>query len=132
MIGAVVATHGELAKELVKVTEFIMGAIQNVEAVSLDPTQDVQILRIEMQKAIKKVDRGKGVLILTDMFGGTPSNISLSFLEENKIDVVTGVNLPMLIKLVNSREKMTLGEIAQQVKLYGCKGISLASEILKK
>lgn len=132
MIGAVIATHGELGKELVKVAEFIMGPVQNVEAVSLDPAQDVQVLRLEIQKALKKVDRGQGAIILTDMFGGTPSNISLSFLEENKVDVVTGVNLPMLIKLINCRDKMKLGELAQQVKLYGCKGISQASEILKK
>ncbi len=132
MVGAVVVTHGKLADELVKVTEFIMGKVQNVEPVSIDPTQDVQVLRKEMQKAIKKVDKGSGVLILTDMFGGTPSNIGLSFLEDGKVDVVTGVNLPMLIRLVNSCDKLSLTELAEQVKLYGCKGISQASEVLKK
>lgn len=132
MVGALIATHGKLAEELIKVAEFIVGKVQNIEAVSLDPTQDVQALRREMQKAIKRVDKGEGILILTDMFGGTPSNISLSFLEEGKVDVITGVNLPMLIKLINSYEKLPLTELSKQVKAYGCKGISVASEVLKK
>ncbi len=132
MVGAVIAAHGRLAQELVSVAEFIMGEASSVEAISVDPTQDVQVLRREIQTAIKKVDRGRGVLILTDMFGGTPSNISLSFLEDAKVDVVTGVNLPMLIRLINAREKLTLAELAQQVRSYGCKGISQASEVLKK
>ncbi len=132
MVGAVIAAHGRLAQELVSVAEFIMGEASSVEAISVDPTQDVQVLRREIQTAIKKVDRGQGVLILTDMFGGTPSNISLSFLEDAKVDVVTGVNLPMLIRLINAREKLTLSELAQQVRSYGCKGISQASEVLKK
>lgn len=132
MVGIVIVTHGKLGEELVRVSEFIVGRLEQVTAVSIDPTQDVQILHKKIQKAIKKLDSGKGVLILTDMFGGTPSNISLSFLEEGKIDVVTGVNLPMLIRLTHSREKLTLAGLAEQVKSYGSKGISQASEVLKK
>ncbi|MDP2799709.1 MAG: PTS sugar transporter subunit IIA [Deltaproteobacteria bacterium] len=132
MVGIVLATHGNLAEELVKVSEFIVGRMEQVTAVSIDPSQDVEILRKEIQKAIKRMDSGNGILILTDMFGGTPSNISLSFLEEGKIDVVTGVNLPMLMRLTHSREKLTLAEVAEQAKSYGRKGISQASEVLKK
>lgn len=132
MVGIVIVTHGKLAQELVSVAEFIVGQMEQVTAVSVDPTQNVQGLRKDIQKGIKKVETGSGVLILTDMFGGTPSNISLSFLKEGKVDVVTGVNLPMLISLAHSREKLTLAKLAEQVKSYGCKGISQASEVLKK
>ncbi len=132
MVGVVIVTHGNLGRELIKVSEFIAGQMERVVSVSIEPTQDVSVLRKEIQKAIKKMDTGNGVLILTDMFGGTPSNISLSFLEEGKIDVVTGVNLPMLISLTHSREKLTLAKLAEQAKSYGSKGISQASEVLKK
>lgn len=132
MVGIVIVTHGNLGHELIKVSEFIVGPIGQVVAVSIDPTQDVQILRKEIEKAIKKVATGSGVLILTDMFGGTPSNISLSFLKEGKVDVVSGVNLPMLISLAHSRDKLPLHKLAEQVKAYGVKSISQASEVLKK
>ena len=86
----------------------------------------------EISTAMKKLDQGQGVLILTDLFGGTPSNISLSFMKEGKVEVITGVNLPMLLKLPDIREGMSLKEFAQNIKDYGIKNISLASEVLSK
>ncbi|MGC9022820.1 MAG: PTS sugar transporter subunit IIA, partial [Dissulfurimicrobium sp.] len=103
MIGVVVAAHGQLARELLDTAVFIVGKAEQIQAVSIDPERDVDELKSEIRKAIKDVDSGEGVLILTDMFGGTPSNITLAFLEENKIEVVTGANLPMLINLCQSR-----------------------------
>jgi PTS system mannose-specific IIA component len=100
--------------------------------VCVEQTKGVEDLKKEIQNAIKKLDHGKGVLILTDLFGGTPSNISLSFMKEGKVEVVTGVNLPMLLKLSDVNEAITLNEFATFIKDYGKKNISLASEILSK
>ncbi|PKN88761.1 MAG: PTS fructose transporter subunit IIA [Deltaproteobacteria bacterium HGW-Deltaproteobacteria-1] len=100
--------------------------------VCVEQSKSVEDLKKEIQGAIKKLDKGKGVLILTDLFGGTPSNISLSFMKEGKVEVVTGVNLPMLLKLSDVKEGMTLNEFACFIKDYGKKNISLASEILSK
>ncbi|MDY6861560.1 MAG: PTS fructose transporter subunit IIA, partial [Thermodesulfobacteriota bacterium] len=102
-----------------------------VAGLSIDPKKSVEELREQVGEAIKKIDHGQGVLILTDMFGGTPSNICLSFLEEGKVEVLTGVNLPMLIKLSGNRDKKKLGELAAFMMQYGRKNITLASEILK-
>ncbi|MGB9712900.1 MAG: PTS sugar transporter subunit IIA [Dissulfurimicrobium sp.] len=133
MIGVVVAAHGQLARELLDTAVFIVGKAEQIQAVSIDPERDVDELKSEIRKAIKDVDSGEGVLILTDMFGGTPSNITLAFLEENKIEVVTGANLPMLINLCQSRtQKKTLTEVADEVVNYGRKSINQASAILKR
>ena len=99
-------------------------------SVSVDPNQPVDKMRTAIAAAIKNAEQGEGVLILTDMFGGTPSNISLSFLEERRVAVVTGINLPMLIKLATLREDKQLDELATFVKEYGRRNISVASEIL--
>jgi mannose PTS system EIIA component len=132
MIGALITTHGGLGNELIRAAELIKGPLQGVLHVSTDQTKGVEDLKKEIGNAIKKLDKGKGVLILTDLFGGTPSNISLSFLKEGKVEVVTGVNLPMMLKLSDIKDEMTLSEYACMIKEYGKKNISLASEILSK
>jgi mannose PTS system EIIA component len=132
MIGVLITTHGNLGSELIKAAELIRGSLKGIVHVSIDQTKGVEDLKKEISMAIKKLDQGKGVLILTDLFGGTPSNISLSFLKEGKVEVITGVNLPMLLKLPDIREGMQLKEFAHSIKDYGIKNISLASEILSK
>ena len=132
MIGVLLTTHGNLGSELIKAAELIRGSLKGIVHVSVDQTKGVEDLKKEISSAIKKLDQGQGVLILTDLFGGTPSNISLSFLKEGKVEVITGVNLPMLLKLPDIREGMLLKEFARYIKDYGIKNISLASEILSK
>jgi mannose PTS system EIIA component len=132
MIGVLITTHGNLGNELVKVAEMIRGPLKGVIHISIDQTKGVEDLKKDINAAIKKLDQGKGVLILTDLFGGTPSNLSLSLLKEGKVEVVTGVNLPMLLKLADIREKMNLQDFANYIKDYGRKNIYLASEILNK
>ena len=132
MIGVLITTHGNLGKELIKAAELIRGSLKGIIHISVDQIKGVEDLKKEISAAIKKLDQGQGVLILTDLFGGTPSNISLSFIKEGKVEVITGVNLPMLLKLPDIREEMSLKEFAQYIKEYGIKNISLASEILSK
>ncbi len=132
MVGVVIATHGRLAQELLQITQFIVGTAEKMKALSIDPAQPVDKLQNSIRKAIKEVDSGKGVLVLTDMFGGTPANMTLAFLEENKVEVITGVNLPMLIRLCQCRTKgQSLSEVAKTVVEYGRKSINQASEFLK-
>jgi PTS system mannose-specific IIA component len=132
MIGALITTHGNLGNELIKAAELIKGPLEDILHVSVDQTKNVEDLKKEISNAIKKLDKGKGVLILTDLFGGTPSNISLSFIKEGKVEVLTGVNLPMVLKLSEVKEDMTLRDFACLIKNYGEKNIMLASEILSK
>jgi len=132
MIGVLITTHGNLGKELIKAAELIRGSLKGIIHISVDQIKGVEDLKKEISAAIKKLDQGQGVLILTDLFGGTPSNISLSFIKDGKVEVITGVNLPMLLKLPDIREEMSLKEFAQYIKEYGIKNISLASEILSK
>lgn len=130
MIGIVIVTHGRLAEELVNVAGEIVGQIRGVLAVCIDRGEGVATARVEIEKAIKGVDEGEGVLLFADMFGGTPSNLALSFLEEGRTEVICGVNLPMVIKAYMSKEGKKLKELASFIKEYGQKSISLASEIL--
>lgn len=132
MIGVIIVTHGNIAIEMLNSTKFIMGKAENMVAVGVDPKETVEELRRKIHDAIKSVDQGDGVLILTDMFGGTPSNVGLSFLEEGRVEVITGLNLPILLKLCTNREGWKLTELASFVKSYGQKNISIASEILKQ
>jgi PTS system mannose-specific IIA component len=132
MVGIVVVTHCRLAEELISAAELIAGRLKGFKGVSIDPKSDPEEIRERIAGAIRKVDRGSGVLILTDMFGGTPSTISFSFLQDNRIEVVTGVNLPMLLKLSTLDREVTLGELAEFIKSYGQKNINIASEILQK
>ena len=132
MVGILVVAHYNLGIELVTATEMMSGKIDSISVVSIDPTRNAETLRKEISAAIKKLDRGDGVLIITDMFGGTPSNLSLSFLEEGKVEVLTGVNLPMLIRLAAYRNNKTLVELAADLKDFGQKAINLAGEIMNK
>ncbi len=132
MIGVVVAAHGSLAQELVQTTSFIVGEQENIVALTVDPSTSVDEMQNAIKKAIKQVDDGDGILILTDMFGGTPANMSLSFLQEGEIEVITGVNLPMLIRLSQCRESMTLAEAAKSIVEYARKSINQATQILKR
>ena len=133
MIGIVIVTHGQLGDALIEASEFIIGnRPQAIESVSIDISQKAERLRAKIAGGIKKVEGQKGVLVLTDMFGGTPSNLSYSFLEEGHIEVLSGVNLPILIQAVNLRVKdMKLNELAANLEVFGKKSISLASGILK-
>ncbi|MGD8774732.1 MAG: PTS sugar transporter subunit IIA [Syntrophobacterales bacterium] len=132
MVGILVITHRQLAQEFVATAELIVGKMENCIGLSLDPELPVDDLRQQITKAMDEVNDGDGVIVLTDMFGGTPSNLSLSFLNQKGIEVVTGVNLPMLLKLAHSREDVKVDELARVIKDYGRRSISLASEILDK
>ena len=132
MIGVLITAHGNLGGELIKAVELIKGSMKGVLHLSMDQTKGVEDLKKEIASAIKKLDQGQGVLILTDLFGGTPSNISLSFLKPGKVEVVTGVNLPMLLKLSEMRDGTSLHDYAVLIRDYGMKNIYLASEILNK
>jgi PTS system mannose-specific IIA component len=130
MVGILVITHRRLAEEFIATAEMIVGTIENCVGLSLDPDLPVGDLREQINQAMDRVNDGDGVIVLTDMFGGTPSNLSLSFLNTEGIEVVTGVNLPMLLKLAQSREEHKVGDLARIIKDYGRRSISLASEIL--
>lgn len=133
MVGVVVVTHCNLGKELIAATEMVVGEeLRRFQSVSIDQKEDSEKIRKKIIDAIRKVDEGNGVLILTDMYGGTPSNISLSFLQENKIEVITGVNLPMLLKLATIQNEKNIEELAIFITNYGQKNINLASEVLRK
>lgn len=132
MIGIVIVTHSQLGEALVKAAEFIIGSRPgSIESVSIDLSENSEKLRGKINRGIKKVMEQEGVIILTDMFGGTPSNLSYSFLEEGRIEVLSGVNLPILIQAVNMRKKMELDQLAANLEAFGKKSISLASGILK-
>jgi mannose PTS system EIIA component len=130
MIGALVVTHGHLGRELVAAAEMIVGEISHIRAVSIGWHDDVNDARKDIEKHIAEVESGNGVLILTDMFGGTPSNIALSFHDPGKLDVVTGVNLPMIIKIASQKEGDTLDSLARTVRDQGRSSISMASDFL--
>ena len=131
MIGVVVVAHFKLAREMVAATELIVGPQEQFTYVDIFPDEDVEQIKGRVTAALKHVNAGEGVLILTDMFGGTPSNISLSFLEEGRVEVVTGVNLPMLIKLVTYRRDRALPELSEFIANYGKKNIYLATDLLR-
>lgn len=130
MIGGIIVTHGQLANELVSAAETIVGEIKHITAVSIGWHDDVDVAREQVAKAIQKVDSGEGVIVLTDMFGGTPTNIAATFLGEAPVEIVTGVNLPMVIKVAAQEKQEELGDLARRVRDQGQQQISLASEIL--
>jgi mannose PTS system EIIA component len=131
MIGVVIASHCNLAQEMLRTAELIVGSLQACKTLSMDPQQPVEDMVRHLKEAIKAVDQGQGVLILTDLFGGTPANVSLSFMGP-RVEVVCGMNLPMLIKLAGCRENRSLAETAELVKEYGRRHIALAGEILSR
>jgi PTS system mannose-specific IIA component len=131
MIGTVVVSHGNIGLEMVRVVRSIVRDPAPMAGVAIEHDENVDRIREKIQAAIREVRQNGGVLLLSDMFGGTPSNLCLSFLEEGKIEVISGVNLPMLIKLASWREEKPLAEIAAFIRNYGQKNISLAGEVLK-
>jgi PTS system mannose-specific IIA component len=132
MIGIVIVTHSHLGDALIEAAAFILGAKPEATvAVSVDLNENAEKLRGQIEKAIKKVRQKDGVLILTDMFGGTPSNLSYSFLEDGKVEVISGVNLPILIKADSARKTKDLSVLAATLETFGKRSISLASGILK-
>jgi len=131
VIGVVVVTHGQLANELVNAAEMIVGDLPQFAAVSIGWHDEVNDARADIEAAIARVQGDSGVLILTDMFGGTPSNLGLTFLEANRIEVITGVNLPMLIKLASLRGSQDLQSAAREMREHGRNAIWVASDLLK-
>jgi PTS system mannose-specific IIA component len=130
MIGVVVVTHGQLATELVNAAETIVGDLPNFTAVSIGWHEDVQDARDAIAAAIERVRQPGGVLLATDMFGGTPSNLGITFLEQDRIEIVTGVNLPMLIKAASVKEEKSLTDIARMLREHGRNAIWVASDLL--
>lgn len=129
MVGILVVAHGNLAESLIETAEMIVGHVDGIKACPFCQGSDVEKLRKMLKQSIKDVNNGEGVIVLTDMFGGTPSNISLSFLED-KLEVITGVNLPMVIGAITKREGRTIEELALLLKECGKSNIYIASEIL--
>jgi mannose PTS system EIIA component len=131
LIGVIAVSHCHVAREMLSAAELIIGPLDNCRAISFEPGEAVEDMVKLVKDAIREVDQGKGVLVLTDLFGGTPANISLSFVGP-RVEVVCGMNLPMLIKLASIRTGYTLSEAAAAVKEYGQRHISLASEVLAR
>jgi len=132
MIGLVIVTHGRLAEEFISVMEHIVGPQEQVAAVCMGPDDDLDAKRQEIIEKAKDVDSGKGVLILTDMFGGTPSNLAISVTQDKSIEALAGINLPMLIKLATARKTETLAEAALSGQEAGRKYINAASALLQQ
>ncbi|MBF0250729.1 MAG: PTS sugar transporter subunit IIA [Alphaproteobacteria bacterium] len=130
MIGIVLVTHGRLAEEFVAAMEHVVGPQENLATICIGPDDDMEQRRQQILDSIAKVDDGSGVILLTDMFGGTPSNLAISVIEKAKVEVIAGANLPMLIKLASVRGDCDLTEAATQAKDAGRKYINLASELL--
>ncbi|MFW6139896.1 MAG: PTS sugar transporter subunit IIA [Acidobacteriota bacterium] len=131
MIGGVIVSHGKLAEELLNAITIIIGEAVNIEAISIGWYDDVEESKKKINESIKRVDQKNGVLIFTDMFGGTPSNLSFSFLKDGQVEIITGVNLPMLIKFVSLQRSYNLKDVAKKTMEQGKKNIHLASALLK-
>ena len=130
MIGLVLVTHGRLASEFIVAMEHVVGPQERIEAICIGPEDDMEVRRNDIAEAIAKVDTGKGVIILTDVFGGTPSNLAISLMRSQEIEVIAGVNLPMLIRLEGARKTMDVKAAVAAAREAGRKYISVASEIL--
>ena len=131
MIGLMIITHGNLALELRSAMEHMIGNQNDIEIFSITPEDDIDIQKNNIEKKLKELNQGKGVIILTDVFGGTPSNLALNFLEPGVVEIMSGVNLPMLIKICQLRDK-DISEVIQEGKNAAQKYISIASEILSE
>jgi mannose PTS system EIIA component len=130
MIGVVIVSHGGLAGEFRAALEHVVGPQERLETIAIGPDDDMEQRRNELVAAVKRVDSGKGVVVLTDMFGGTPSNIAINIMEETGCEVIAGINLPMLIKLASVRSEMSVAEAITAAKEAGRKYISVASQVL--
>ena len=131
MIGLVLVTHGRLAAEFISALEHVVGKQLAMEAICIGPDDKMDIRRDDIAAAITKVDQGLGVIVLTDMFGGTPSNLAISLLEEGRVEVVAGLNLPMLVKLARVRKDCPLAKAAAAAQDAGRKYINIASQVLQ-
>ncbi len=130
MIGLVLVTHGRLAREFVVAMEHVVGPQERIETVCIGPEDDMEERRADIARAIAAVDTGQGVIVLTDLFGGTPSNLAISLMETGRIEVIAGINLPMLIRLGGARKAMKVAEAVAAAREAGRKYISVASEVL--
>lgn len=128
--GGVIVSHGQVANELLSAAETVVGELGNLAAVSIGWHDDVEAAKAEIESAIKRVSRGNGVILMTDMFGGTPTNISAMFYKENEVEIVTGVNLPMVIRLATNTREMTLDEAAADIEVQGKTAITRAGKLL--
>jgi PTS system mannose-specific IIA component len=131
MIGAVIVAHSSIGKELIAAAEYMVGRIEGISSVSIHCEMNAFEARKVIAQAMKQVDRGNGILLLTDLFGGSPSNIALSFLNHEKVEVVTGLNLPMILTFWNKRANTTLQEIAKYIHLSGTRGIARARDLME-
>jgi len=130
MIGMILVTHGRLAEEFVRAMEHVVGRQDGVATVCIGPNDDVEARRKEIADAIEQVDAGEGAVILTDLFGGTPSNLAISLMQEGRVEVIAGINLPMLIRLAGARKKMKIAEAVRAARDAGRNYITIASEFL--
>jgi len=130
-VGGVIVSHGQLANELLAAAATVIGDISHVRAVSIGWHDDVEMARDQVERAIKSVSDGSGVLVMTDMFGGTPANIAAMFLSDGEVEIVTGVNLPMVIKLASNTKQITLSELAKEVEEQGKNSIYRTSALLE-
>ena len=130
MIGVVLVTHGRLADEFIAALEHVVGPQENMASICIESDDDIDTCRTDILSAVATVDTGNGVILLTDMFGGTPSNLAISVMEQARVEVVAGINLPMLIKLATARDEGTLKEIATCAQEAGRKYINVASTLL--
>jgi PTS system mannose-specific IIA component len=130
MIGLVLVTHGRLAAEFVVAMEHVVGPQSAVESICIGPDDDMELRRADIAKAIRTVEGGRGVIVLTDLFGGTPSNLAISLMQPGKVEVIAGINLPMLIRLEGARRTMTVKDAVAAAREAGRKYISVASEVL--
>ncbi|MCD6561678.1 MAG: PTS sugar transporter subunit IIA [Deltaproteobacteria bacterium] len=131
MIGLLIISHCNLGRELLNAVEFIVGGLDGVDAISITQSTDSEKLLKTIAEKIKTLDSGDGVIILTDMFGGTPTNLSLSFLNKEKVEVLTGVNLPMVVAVTQDRDNLTLAELGELAQRAGKRSIALASKMLE-
>jgi PTS system mannose-specific IIA component len=130
MIGLVLVTHGRLAEEFVVAMEHVVGKQERIEPISIGPDDDMEARRADIAAAIARVDEGRGVIVLSDLFGGTPSNLAISLMEAGRIEVIAGINLPMLIRLGSARKTMKVTEAVAAARDAGRKYITVASEVL--
>jgi PTS system mannose-specific IIA component len=130
MVGAIIIAHSFVGRELIETAEYIVGKIEGITAISLDPKMNAFEARKVVSETMKQIDEGDGLLILTDLFGGYPANIALSFLHKEKTEVITGVNLPMILTFWNKREGRSLSELAELVRLSGIRSIVSARDLM--
>ncbi|MBW1784639.1 MAG: PTS sugar transporter [Deltaproteobacteria bacterium] len=131
MIGLLIISHCKLGKEFLNAAELIVGRLEAADAIAITQTTESKEILKEISEKIQSLNQGQGVLVLTDMFGGTPSNLSLSFLKDEKVEVLTGVNLPMVIAVSKDRDRLTLSELGEKAQQAGKRSITLAGKLLK-